>query len=444
MNFTSPPQALIPMNSMPASLESEKIVLGAVMKAPCVDELTDLTEGHFFHPSHAIIWKTVLALNAKGSSTATASVAQRMSEDKTMEDIGGFNTLIEITDFCPTHLIAKEHADILKDKATKRAVIKAAEQILVEAKRSGNQPVDELMAEVESIWADIKGKRNLPKHSMTLKDLASPIIDSLEYAVRNKGELLGITSGFKKLDEVFNGFRGGQLIILAARPSIGKSALATNMAVAALKAGHKPVLFTLEMPALEVGRRILLAEARMPLEIIRTGIAERGAMNKIMQSTGILSDSIIISEKENVSIADLRSQARIYKKQGKLDILFIDYLQLMKGTTKRSEQNRHLEIAEITGGLKELAKELNIPVVALSQLNREIEKRKGGKPMLSDLRESGAIEQDADIVMLLHRKKEKLSEDAEILVAKNRSGVANEVKTLWFDGPTTTFSDYQR
>jgi replicative DNA helicase len=432
------------MNSMPASLESEKIVLGAVMKAPCVDELTDLTEGHFFHPSHAIIWKTVLALNAKGSSTATASVAQRMSEDKTMEDIGGFNTLIEITDFCPTHLIAKEHADILKDKATKRAVIKAAEQILVEAKRSGNQPVDELMAEVESIWADIKGKRNLPKHSMTLKDLASPIIDSLEYAVRNKGELLGITSGFKKLDEVFNGFRGGQLIILAARPSIGKSALATNMAVAALKAGHKPVLFTLEMPALEVGRRILLAEARMPLEIIRTGIAERGAMNKIMQSTGILSDSIIISEKENVSIADLRSQARIYKKQGKLDILFIDYLQLMKGTTKRSEQNRHLEIAEITGGLKELAKELNIPVVALSQLNREIEKRKGGKPMLSDLRESGAIEQDADIVMLLHRKKEKLSEDAEILVAKNRSGVANEVKTLWFDGPTTTFSDYQR
>jgi replicative DNA helicase len=279
---------------------------------------------------------------------------------------------------------------------------------------------------------------------MTLKDLANPIIDSLEYAVRNKGEILGITSGFKKLDEVFNGFRGGQLVILAARPSIGKSALATNMAVSALKAGHKPVLFTLEMPALEVGRRILLGEARMPLEIVRTGIAERGAMNKIMQSTGILSDSIIISEKENVSIADLRSQARIYKKQGKLDILFIDYLQLMKGTTKRSEQNRHLEIAEITGGLKELAKELNIPVIALSQLNREIEKRKGGKPMLSDLRESGAIEQDADIVMLLHRKKEKASEDAEILVAKNRSGVANEVKTLWFDGPTTTFSDYER
>jgi replicative DNA helicase len=432
------------MNSMPASLESEKIVLGAVMKAPCVDELTDLTEAHFFHPSHAVIWKTILALNAKGSSTATASVAQRMSEDKTMEDIGGFNTLIEITDFCPTHLIAKEHAEILKDKATKRAVIHAAEQILVEAKRLGNQPVEELMAEVESIWADIKGKRHLPKHSMTLKDLANPIIDSLEYAVRNKGELLGITSGFKKLDEVFNGFRGGQLVILAARPSIGKSALATNMAVSALKAGHKPVLFTLEMPALEVGRRILLGEARMPLEIIRTGIAERGAMNKIMQSTGILSDSIIISEKENVSIADLRSQARIYKKQGKLDILFIDYLQLMKGTTKRSEQNRHLEIAEITGGLKELAKELNIPVIALSQLNREIEKRKGGKPMLSDLRESGAIEQDADIVMLLHRKKEKASEDAEILVAKNRSGVANEVKTLWFDGPTTTFSDYER
>ncbi len=444
MNFTSPPQQLIPMNSMPASLESEKIVLGAVMKAPCVDELTELTEDHFYHPSHSAIWKTILALNAKGSSTSTASVAQRMSEDKTMDDIGGFNTLIEITNFCPTHHIAQEHADILKDKATKRAVIKAAERILLEAKQSGAQPVDELMAEVESIWADIKGKRHLPKHSMTLKDLANPIIDSLEYAVRNKGEILGITSGFKKLDEVFNGFRGGQLVILAARPSIGKSALATNMAVSALKAGHKPVLFTLEMPALEVGRRILLGEARMPLEIVRTGIAERGAMNKIMQSTGILSDSIIISEKENVSIADLRSQARIYKKQGKLDILFIDYLQLMKGTTKRSEQNRHLEIAEITGGLKELAKELNIPVIALSQLNREIEKRKGGKPMLSDLRESGAIEQDADIVMLLHRKKEKASEDAEILVAKNRSGVANEVKTLWFDGPTTTFSDYER
>lgn len=441
MNFTSPPLTFTPMNSMPASQESERIVIGAVFRHPCIDELTDLTEEHFYTPAHASIWKTILALNARGSSSRLASVAQRMADDGTIEAAGGMEELVKIEDFCPSYTIAREHADILKDKATKRNVIFAAEKILKEVRLLGHTPVDELLAEVESIWTDIKGKKDMPKHAMTLKDLAVPIVDSLDYAVRHKGELLGITSGYQKLDEVFNGFRGGQLIILAARPSIGKSALATNMAVAAMKAGHKCVFFTLEMPAMEVGRRILLAEARMPLEVIRTGSVEHGGLARIMSSTGVLSDNFIISEKESVSIADLRSQARVFKKQGKLDILFVDYLQLMKGTTKRSEQNRHLEIAEITGGLKELAKELNVPVIALSQLNREIEKRKGGKPVLSDLRESGSIEQDADIVMLLHRNKEKPSEDADIFVAKNRSGEANVIKTLWFNGPTTTFTE---
>lgn len=449
MNFTSPSILPVPMNAMPCSLESEKIVLGAAMKAPVIDELTDLTDSHFFHPTHSLIWRTILALNAKGTTTTTSEVAQRMAEEGTLDQIGsdsseGFAALVDIADFCPTHHIARLHADILKDKATKRAVIVAAERIITEARQLGTQTVDDLMAEVESIWSDIRGKRHLPKHTSTLKDLSNPILDSLDHAVRNKGELLGITSGFKKLDESFNGFRGGQLIILAARPSIGKSALAANMAIAAIKAGHKAAFFTLEMSAIEIGRRMLLSEARMGLDIIRTGNTDKGAMTRIMNATSVLSDSMVISEKENISIADLRSQARTLKKQGSLDILFIDYLQLMKGTTKRSEQNRHLEIAEITSGLKELAKELNIPVIALSQLNREIEKRKGGMPMLSDLRESGSIEQDADIVMLLHRKKEKASEEALVLVAKNRSGAANEVKEMWFDGPTTTFTDYQR
>jgi replicative DNA helicase len=275
-----------------------------------------------------------------------------------------------------------------------------------------------------------------------IKSFASQAIENLEQYAK-KGQIVGVPTGFTKLDNVFSGLKGGQLVILAARPSIGKSALAVNFAVAAARADFPTAIFTLEMGASELLVRMICSDAKVGIDEIKSEGFSRHCQNKLNNSAGsVTALPIYIDETSSISINALRTRARMAKEKHNLGLIVIDYLQLAKSMSKRGQENRHLEIAEITGGLKSLAKELNIPVIALSQLNREVEKRKGGKPQLSDLRESGSIEQDADIVMLLHREKKAPSEIADVLIAKNRGGVANVVVQLWWDGSTTKFNDY--
>lgn len=278
--------------------------------------------------------------------------------------------------------------------------------------------------------------------TISIRDAATLAIDELEEIIKLKGALRGITTGIESLNRITSGWRGGQLIILAARPSIGKSALAVNMAMAAANQGEHTAIFTLEMTAAELSIRMICSQARIGLEEVMRGEISKGHLSAYSAAhQRVLSLPVAIDETPSISIASLRARARAIHEKSPLKLIVVDYLQLCTGTSKRSQQNRHLEVAEISGGLKQLAKELNVPVIALSQLNRMMEQRKDGRPMLSDLRESGSIEQDADIVLLLHRKKEKPSEDAELLVAKNRSGQAGIALKLWFDGPTTTFRE---
>jgi replicative DNA helicase len=280
--------------------------------------------------------------------------------------------------------------------------------------------------------------------TMTIKDAAGAAIDELEEIIKLKGALRGVPTGLESLNKVTSGWRGGQLIILAARPSIGKSALAVNMAVSAARSGKHACIFTLEMTAAELSVRMICGMAKVGMDEVMQGEMSKHHLNSYANAhRQVLELPITIDETSAISISSLRARARAIHEKKPLDLILVDYLQLCTGTTKRAMQNRHLEVAEISGGLKSLAKELNVPVIALSQLNRQLEQRKDARPMLSDLRESGSIEQDADIVLLLHRKKEKPSEDAELFVAKNRSGQAGVGIRLWFDGPTTTFTDHQ-
>ena len=265
-------------------------------------------------------------------------------------------------------------------------------------------------------------------------------IDDMEMYIKNKGKIIGVPTGFRGLDNIFGGFKGGQLIILAARPSVGKSALAANIVTNAASTTGV-TLFTLEMSGRELVTRMLCSEAQVSLQNIRNGMMGKWEQSPLIRANSTLASlPIQIDETPSITLNALRAKARrMVSKQG-VGFIVIDYLQLMRSPSKKADLSRHLEVAEITGGLKELAKELNIPILALAQLNRDIEKRKDIKPQLSDLRESGSIEQDADIVMLMHRDKEKPEEPTTVYIAKHRNGPLGQVQ-LNFNAQTSTFSD---
>jgi len=296
---------------------------------------------------------------------------------------------------------------------------------------------DEIQTKAFEITSTTSNGTGKTKH---IKHFCGEAIDDMEMYLLNKGKLIGAPTGFRDLDNIFGGFKGGQLIILAARPSVGKSALATNIVVNAA-ATTGVALFTLEMSGRELTTRMLCSAARVSLQNIRNGMMGKLEQSPLIRAnTTLASLPIQIDETPSITLNALRGKARrMVSKQG-VGFIVIDYLQLMRSPSKKADLSRHLEVAEITGGLKELAKELNIPILALAQLNRNIEQRKDIKPLLSDLRESGSIEQDADIVMLMHRDKEKHEEPTTVYIAKHRNGPLGQVQ-LNFNVQTSTFSD---
>jgi replicative DNA helicase len=288
--------------------------------------------------------------------------------------------------------------------------------------------------EITSATSNGNGKANHIKH------FCREAIDDMEMYLKNKGKLIGVPTGFSGLDNTFGGLKGGQLIILAARPSVGKSALASNIVVNAAESVGV-ALFSLEMSGRELVTRMICSEARVSLQNVRNGMLGQWDQSPLIRANSTISSlPVQIDETPSITLNALRGKARrMASKQG-VGFIVIDYLQLMRSPSKKADLSRHLEVAEITGGLKELAKELNIPILALAQLNRDIEKRKDMKPLLSDLRESGSIEQDADIVMLMHRDKEKQEEPTIVYIAKHRNGPLGQVQ-LNFNAKTSTFSD---
>jgi len=286
----------------------------------------------------------------------------------------------------------------------------------------------------------VGGLGNSSPESQSLEVLCMDAIENFESAIKNRGKILGIPSGLQSLDAITGGWRPGQLIILAARPSIGKSALAANFARNA--ADHVPVaFFSLEMEPRELVGRMICGEARVSLQAIQSASVSKPDQTRLNSATCSISQlPLHFDGTPAITLSALRNKARRLSAQKKIGLILIDYLQLMRAPSKKGEQYRHLEVAEITGGLKELAKELRIPIIALAQLNREVESRSNQTPRLADLRESGSIEQDADLVMLMHREKMRADEPTDLIIAKNRNGPTAKIQ-LRFDAPKFLFSE---
>jgi replicative DNA helicase len=429
----------------PASPDHERRVISAMMQDPanCVPAVVEAVSlDAFRHPSHRTIVEAIVTRFQNRQGCDLISITQELTDQGKIDEIGGVGTLAEIFTAAVTVTNLKEDLDEVRRKAILMALWKTAHSTMEAATKAADEGNPDLMLDdIEQAFYGLR--QTFQRQDELLKPASAFInqaIDQFESAYKARGTgVLGVPTGFVDLDRMLNGLKGGQLVILAARPSVGKSAFAMNILMNAANAGHGVALFSLEMSGMEMSQRMICSEADVSLQRVRDGFLAKTDFPRISMASSRLNEkNLWIDETPALSLYALRARARRLKMQHKIGMIVIDYLQLMRCPSKRGEANRALEIADITGGLKQLAKELDIPIIALAQLNREAERR--GEPKLSDLRESGSIEQDADIVLLMHRNKEDPDEPTRLFVAKQRNGPVGPIELL-FDGEKTRFRD---
>lgn len=434
------------MRIPPQSIDSERAVLGAVMLRPtALHEIEDiLSPEAFYVDKHRIIFKTMQELAERHEPIDVLSLTNCLKEKKQLESIGGSAYLAELTQAVPASTNAKYYAEIVNKKYILRSLIEASETISDMAFNEGEEEVDEVLDQAEKSIFQIT---NSPKGQkfVSMKDSLATAWDRIERLHENRGELRGVPTGFKALDNVLAGFQKSDLIILAARPSVGKTSLALDIArQTAIKHGTSVGIFSLEMDSQQLVDRMLAAEAKVNAWQLRTGNlpAQGNEFTALATALDTLSKApIYINDESSSSITKMRAFARRLKAEHGLGLIIVDYLQLM--TTSKNYDNMVNQVTEISRSLKGLARDLDVPVIALSQLSRAVESR-GGKPRLSDLRDSGSIEQDADVVMFIHRELDlerggKMN-TAEIMIEKHRNGPTGKVD-LYFDDKYTTFID---
>lgn len=436
--------------AFPQNIEAEKTVLAACLLSSGVFEEVSLTvkPESFFRPAHRIIFEVMREMNAKSIPIDVISVADNLTARGQLEAVGGQSYLLELTDNTFAFTSWQHHAEIVKRDAMRRELLLAAAKISSLAYDSPADPA-ELVSQAEASLFEVTEQTV----STTFKDIQTLIIeanDEIAELANRSDSIMGVPTGFKDIDALFNGLRGGDLIILAARPAVGKTSFAMNLAVNAAKAGSTVSLFSLEMSSIQIVQRLLCAEAGINLSVLRSGRIDDNAWGPILDASGKLSNlSLFIDDSPSLSIVELRTKARRMMRDVDQGLIIVDYLQLMQPVIPHPN-NRNVEVAEISRGLKVLAKELNVPILALSQLSRSVETRGDKRPMLSDLRESGSIEQDADIVMFLDRstsaaeaESEKRPDEgmAELIVAKHRNGATRDIK-LAFVPEYTKFMDF--
>lgn len=422
----------------PHNLEAEQSLLGSMfLSVEAVEtSVVEVKAGDFYRPAHAKIFAAIDYLFNRGEPVDVITVADRLEATGDIESVGGKPYLLTITNIVPTAANAMHYAGIVKRASTLRKLISAGTSIARIGYESGDE-IGEAVEEAERLLFDVTNER-IASNFRGVNELLKAGWDHISELAEQKKHITGVPTGFQDLDKILAGMHRSDLLILAARPSVGKTAFALNVAVSAAKEGARVALFSLEMSSEQLIQRILCAEARVDSQRLRTGFVDDGDWRKIMEAMGRLDKcDIHVDDTPGSSIMEVRSKARRLFRDGKQGLIILDYLQLMQPQNRRTE-NRQVEIAEISRGLKILAKELDIPVLALSQLSRAVEQRVGKRPQLSDLRESGAIEQDSDVVMFIHRDTfAKSSEDAygeegggkfppkgeaEIIVAKHRNG----------------------
>lgn len=436
--------------SLPQNIEAEQTVLAACLLSQGVFEevMLKLKPESFFRPAHRMIFEIMREMNAKSVPIDVISVADNLTARGQLEAVGGQAYLLELTDNTFAFTSWQHHTEIVKRDAMRRELLLAAAQISSLAYDSPADPA-ELVSQAEASLFNVTEQTV----TSTFKDIQTLIIeanDEIAEMANRRESIMGVPTGFKDVDALFNGLRGGDLIILAARPAVGKTSFAMNLAVNAAKMQSTVSLFSLEMSSIQITQRLLCAEAGINLSVLRSGRIEDNAWGPILDASGKLSNiSLFIDDSPSLSIIELRTKARRMFRNVDKGLIIVDYLQLMQPVIPHPN-NRNVEVAEISRGLKMLAKELNVPILALSQLSRSVETRGDKRPMLSDLRESGSIEQDADIVMFLDRSTSEAEAEsdkrpdwgtADLIVAKHRNGPTRDIK-LTFLPEFTKFADH--
>lgn len=426
----------------PHDIEAEQAILGSMLtdKDAVLSSVEALKEDAFYREDNKAIYAAILSLYAKSEPIDIITVKNELVEAGNFERVGGMEYLASLPDKVPTTANAERYVKIVEEKYMLRNLIQSANDLLALG-YDETEEVDDILDVAEKKIFDLAQNKNTRGYA-SIKDVLVESFAELERLYNQKGSITGVPTGFIDLDNMTSGLHGSELIILAARPAMGKSAFAINIATnAAVKNNVPVVIFNLEMSKEQIGNRILCSEAMVDSNKIRTGQIEDSDWGKLATASGILSDApIYIDDTPGITVMEIRAKCRKLAMDKKIGMIVIDYLQLIRGSNKKNG-TREQEISEISRSLKILAKELNVPVIALSQLSRSVESREDKRPMLSDLRESGAIEQDADIVMFLYRD-DYYNEDssdknkAEVILAKHRGGSTGTRKLLWMPSYT--------
>ncbi len=415
----------------PHSEDAERSVLGALMlDKEAITKIADiLNVEDFYFKKHGLLYEAAIHLYGNNDPIDVLSIANILEERGYIDEIGGAASIAELVSSVPSASNIVYYAKVVQKKAVLRKLISAAAEI-GEMGYNESEEIDKLLDEAEQKLFSISQK-SIKQEFTPIRKILGEAFDRLDELHKNKGEMRGVATGFTDLDKLLSGFQKSDLLILAARPSVGKTSLALDIARQAATQFNVPVgIFSLEMSADQLVDRMIAAEANIDLWKLRTGNMKDSDFAKMNETMGKLSEApIFIDDASSANIMEMRTMARRLQSEHDLGLIVIDYLQLMEG---RSNENRVQEISEISRGLKNLAKELNIPILALSQLSRAIESRTDQRPKLSDLRESGSIEQDADVVMFIYRE-DRVNPDtenkgmADIIVAKHRNGPVGSV-----------------
>ena len=434
----------------PHSEEAEKSVLGSMlMDRDAIVEAEDiLVKEDFYQRQYGILFEAMVELYQEGKPVDLITLQDKLKEKDVPEALSSLDFFRELVDIVPTSTNVRQYAQIVHDKATLRSLIKVTEDI-GNACYLGKEETPAILEKTEKEIFGLLQNRNRMSDFVPIQDIVLNSLNAIEDAAKTRGRVTGIATGFTELDYKLTGLHPAELILVAARPAMGKTAFVLNIAqYAAFKDNHAIAMFSLEMSKEQLVTRLMASESMVDSQQIRTGDLRDSDWEKLLEGAALIGNSRLIIDDTASSLAEIRSKCRKYKQTYDIEMVVIDYLQLMSGSNTRRNESRQQEISEISRALKVLARELNIPIIALSQLSRAVEARQDHRPMLSDLRESGAIEQDADVVMFLYRD-EYYNPDtekkniAEVIVAKQRNGATGSIELVWL-GQYTKFANKER
>ena len=435
---------------MPHSIEAEQSVVGAMlMDKDAILTAAEIVSGQdFYQTAYGVIFDSMVELFNEGKPVDLVTLQERLKEKDVPPEIASLEFVRDLVSAVPTSANVKYYAQIVADKSMLRKLIKLNDEISNTC-YAGKESLETILETTEKSMFQLLQQRNTGEY-VPIRQVVLNALDKIEKASKSKGTVTGIPTGFIDLDYKLSGLQPSDLILVAARPSMGKTAFVLNIAqYVAFKKDRATAIFSLEMSKEQLVNRLFSLESQVDAQALRTGNMKDSDWEKLIEGAGSIGKSkLIIDDTPGISVSELRSKCRKYKLEHGLDLIIIDYLQLMTGSVGKRSESRQQEISEISRSLKGLARELNVPVIALSQLSRAVESRPDKRPMLSDLRESGAIEQDADVVMFIYRdeyynKDSEYKKQAEIIIAKQRNGPVGTVHLAWL-GEYTKFANLSR